>query len=407
MESYRRKWHMMPAANRALARLHTRVWTWVASFAPAISACTGQTGVTQGQVFDSAGVRISHLEAPDRILEGVRYLHTGRIEAEEGAVLVERRAQVTTNGVDRVYLTEPTIPRVRVFTLGGQQAVELGREGGGPGEYRLPAFLRVGDSGMVYITDQARLRAIRFDSADRFVGETDLAELGFPHGPVVIRADTTVWLAREPSEWVLYRKTPDAPSALATIELATKGRLRFPCGDGTVTLSDPPMEFAPGLVWHERGGRLVVASEESYQVSVFVGGRLTHSLGRSIEPVASTAAHVRRAHPTGLTLEIGPRKCTIAAEDLAEVFGVMPSLPRISGLLQAPDGTLWVERFALPDEDPTVDIFDRDLRYIGSISDVGRPVGFLSEGRILSLVRTGDLGVYALAVLQGRPEQWE
>lgn len=79
----------------------------------------------------------------------------------------------------------------------------------------------------------------------------------------------------------------------------------------------------------------------------------------------------------------GERVCDPA--EVVEQRGFAPHLPTVGRLALAPDGTLWVQRYSVGEDDPgPIDLFDPDGRYLGTLSDDPPfPVGFLPDGRIL------------------------
>lgn len=114
-------------------------------------------------------------------------------------------------------------------------------------------------------------------------------------------------------------------------------------------------------------------------------------------------ADVSRSYPNGLDLTVGPQQCRLNSKEIEEFLGVAEALPIIQAVREAPDGGLWVERFSLPDEDPAIDRFDRDLRYLGTYPAVGRLAGFLSERRVVVLRWAPLAGAYLVAIVELPP----
>lgn len=54
---------------------------------------------------------------------------------------------------------------------------------------------------------------------------------------------------------------------------------------------------------------------------------------------------------------MGQRECKLGADVLVSQFGVEPFLPMVRGVLVAPNGALWVERFIMPDEKTLVSCY--------------------------------------------------
>jgi hypothetical protein len=193
---------------------------------------------------------------------------------------------------------------------------------------------------------------------------------------------------------------------MATVDFATRGPSRIQCGSGTATMTDPPMAFAPNLIWHEAAGRIAVGSEAAYRVEFFESGRVTAVLRRDIPLVPTRPEYMARQYPEGMRLAIGPVRCVLGPDEIAKQFGVADHLPLIQGLLLSPDGGVWVERFSFPDEEPRIDIFDQEHAYVGTATGVGEPIGFLSNGRFVTLRAAETDGLFRLAIFQVSPAPW-
>jgi hypothetical protein len=222
--------------------------------------------------------------------------------------------------------------------------------------------------------------------------------------------DTAVFYGRERDaegrpvhalRWI----TPERDTTLATLRPATLGQAKFQCPASTLTLNGSELLFTPNLAWAVGPGEVAVAAGDVYQVTVFVGGRLHHLIRRPISPVPATVEHARRRYPEGIALLQG-RTCRQSAEELAAKLGIARTLPALERLRYAPDGSLWVQRFALPGDVLTTDVFGPNGGYLGSLTGPGFPVGFAAGGRFLGLVPDSESGAYQVHQYRLDPAPW-
>jgi DNA-binding beta-propeller fold protein YncE len=78
---------------------------------------------------------------------------------------------VAVDGQGRVYVADHGNHRVQVFSSEGQFLATWGREGGGPGEFRLPQGIAVDRRGNVYVSDGGNSRVQTFDSDGQFLNQ--------------------------------------------------------------------------------------------------------------------------------------------------------------------------------------------------------------------------------------------
>lgn len=71
---------------------------------------------------------------------------------------------------ERIYLTDFQANQVAVFDTTGELVEVIGREGEGPGEFRMPLAVRPGQDGMVYVIERGNLRIQVLDESLNSVG---------------------------------------------------------------------------------------------------------------------------------------------------------------------------------------------------------------------------------------------
>jgi sugar lactone lactonase YvrE len=78
---------------------------------------------------------------------------------------------VAVDGQGRVYVADFGNHRVQVFSPEGRLVTVWGREGGGPGEFRLPQGIAVDSRGQIYVSDRDNHRIQKFDATGRFLAQ--------------------------------------------------------------------------------------------------------------------------------------------------------------------------------------------------------------------------------------------
>jgi DNA-binding beta-propeller fold protein YncE len=78
---------------------------------------------------------------------------------------------VAVDAADRVFVADWGNHRVQAFDAQGRLLARWGREGDGPGEFRLPSGLAVDGRGRVYVGDAGNRRIQVFDAAGAFLGQ--------------------------------------------------------------------------------------------------------------------------------------------------------------------------------------------------------------------------------------------
>lgn len=369
-------------------------------------ACACQSEVQETRIVDSAGISISVARDVEKVLPWEMTL----LRALNGAngpidkVMVERSTQVVADGRERVYVLDDVDNAVLAFAPDGRLIWKRGRSGGGPGEWVRPSFLRVEPSGTIQVTDQGKRALVRFDRDGALQDEISLASHAYPQSPIYLNGDTVVIEQYADSGWSLRLKVRSAVTELAQARITSLGTATFRCGTSTVTMNGALRLLGPGIVWDVSDGKVVAAVESEYSIRIFEAGNLVAIVRRAVKPRRTRTTDIEQLYPDGTWM--GRRDCKLSADVLVSQFGVEPFLPMVRGVLVAPNGALWVERFTMPDESTLVDVFDSQLAFLGTVVGMGRPVGFLSKGRFVALVADEKSGLHEIRLYQIIPTPW-
>lgn len=290
----------------------------------------------------------------------------------------------------RIYVLDGAGGRVVVFGRSGSVVGSVGRPGRGPGELSEPTALAVSADGEVAVYDYGAVGIARWGptgelpqlerlEASFWGPELGLASWGFLYPSLVAEG-------REGRLVRLVVKAETRTGTLAEMSQTTVTASFPSCGLGGVPV-DPI--FAPQLQWALGGDIVAVATGPRYEIEVFRSGVLEKKISRDEEPRPASRELALQEVAEGYELT-APVRCRISPTELVEARGFAPTVPAISGLAVAPDGSLWVRRGRVNGEgEPSIDVYGPDGAYTGTlppespfpVAFAGRPTDY----RVVSL----------------------
>ncbi len=380
-------------------RLLSRTVAGMSALSIFVAGCGGGAGGSDVTRTDSAGISIVMNSGADRPLdwEFTPLLTLGGADDGPEAFYSLWRRIVATGRDGSIYVVDRPNHRVVAFDSVGRHLWSVGREGGGPGEFRWPADVTVGPDGTVEVMDVVNRKIERIAADGEWLGSVSLDfESGFMQ---FARVDAGLVLQ-------LRQGMPELTDGLVLAHGADTTELAAVTPPGTklveipncpIRVQQPPI-FAPELTW--AAGRVLVVVNEGpeYAISLFDGTRQVASYRRDVQPRQATAEIAAGEFPDGLRLRGGAVDCSVSAEDFAEARGYAPLVPSIRELLVEPDGTIWVQRdWTVPGEHP-IDVMAPDGAYLGTLpSEVEYPIAFTAAGHAV-VIETDDLDVQRLVV---------
>ena len=364
-----------------------------------------------------------------------RALHT--IGAADGADW-ETFGSIASLGFDardNLYVLDRGSHRVMVYDASGRFVRQIGRKGGGPGNFSAPMAMAVFPDGRVVVSDVARRAFSVFDGDGKFLrsipfaGETALlgTELRpHPQGGIVTREmprpsiDGSAAASRV-SFWH-YTLVPEAePRLIAQLDDPAQVTRSATTVGHTRTISALRPAFAPSFHWDIGGsGELVIAAAAEYQIDVIgSGGEVEYQLLRPLAPRPVTPAMREREADRWREQAISGEGVTVIvrenggsgrsagssdatrrriAEEMTQNMRFAPVVPIIQDLEVDPRGRTWVRR-AGDDEisGGPIDLIDSRGRYLGTIHNWAMPGAFSRSGRT-ARVGTDELGVQPVVV---------
>ncbi len=345
------------------------IGTWLSS-----AGCAPESPQTRwaGQIDTTPGGAIvvrspaEGIWGPDAGWRLVEELRIGSVDVE-GPSLFGSIADYDVDAMGRIYVLDRQNRDLRVFDPAGNHIRTIGREGGGPGEFRDPIGVAIdrGSQSLV-VVDVGNGRYARFDTAGAYLGATPrplggysvpaqvafdsegrfyegaLAQFGDDFGAALFRFDAT--LARPDTFRIPERETEQ-------FELVTE--------ESRMTV---PIPFAPRLLWalDERGRYWTGITDRMRFIEHQLDGDTLRVVEREFEPLRATEAEKERAteNLSWFTRQGGHI-------DPSRIPDHLPAFRRIAA---SPDGHLWVLLTNRADEPGyRFDVYDPGGRYLGEV----------------------------------------
>jgi hypothetical protein len=349
-----------------------------------ITACSGDrsAGRTQVSVHDSAGVRIIENRAPDAAFPDTARWITDLV-TPDSALMGVPWGIVAHPTTGRIYVVDFISPRVAIFERDGQYAAQLGRPGGGPGEFRNPVAAAIDENGAVAVWDAGRGIVSRWSGTGDLLNEAraDLAYWGpgFAVGENRLVAVTSSTTGSVQTQRLVVR-TPEDSAVVHELPI-TLTQADFPCG----TMQAQKV-FAPWFVWTVHADTVLVVDAPAYRIDAYADGKRVSSIRRDVPPIPATG------EMAVLAVESGPgpyrglmRSCPATAAEIATAVGHETVVSPIQNVAVDPAGRLWVTRTANGVAPAFVDVFAADGEYQGTMQAPGVPVAFPSDSTFVSL----------------------
>lgn len=354
-----------------------------------------------GAITDSAGVALVTIAAPDRPLPWALEEVSAFGGADTGAASFTGagRETVATDGRDRIMVFDRDASRVLIFDGDGRAVHVAGGAGSGPGEIGFGFGLFDVGPERVGVFDFAKNALLIWSLEGELVSEAPLGVSagGFDSGRLVgdtlLVSRTDIDSTRTLSD--LVRMTPRDTQVLFTLQTPPRRMAEVGCFMAQM----PPM-FSPGIAWAAEGDRLAVLRQDRYVVDLFRGGQLERSIRRDMVGRETTPEDADLLYPEGMKVSFGNRGggCTVEASEVAASVGMAERLPVLRDVAFGPGGSIWVQRYGFPGEEPVTDVFDATGRYLGTDRGHGLPLGTLTDGRVLFAAADTSTGVTRIGI---------
>ncbi len=363
-----------------------------------LAACGGSS-TDKATVVDSAGVTIVTSSGTDREL-GWTFTEEWRIGGEvEGPESFSRLTPFSV-GVDRngtVNVLDAGPALVYRFGSNGRYRGTVGGKGGGPGEITQAFGLAVKSDGEVLVHDIGSTSLVRWgpegEVLSRLAAVPPRLGAGSP-SLLSARGDTLVGVTAtymmDSARISVVAITPRDTVTVASVIQHGASMVDLGC----VRAAQTPL-FSPSINYSLGDRGVLVVKQPGYAVDIHTGGKLVGSIRRAVAPRAPTLDDARSLYPDGYRPLGGDdrNRCVIPAEVMMEKAGVAERFPAIARAIPGPRGELWVERYTLSGQTPSIDVFDADGRYMGTHVGLKLPFGFTDPDHAIIAVADPDTDI--------------
>ena len=302
-------------------------------------------------------------------------LHVG--ETPEAPITVVSDLELDRNG--RIYVAEPIEAAVYVLDTSGTILNRIGRQGGGPGEFRRPLGLGW-KADTLWVADPSQRRISLFQRDGDFVRSAGVQGLNMV--AALLNDGSVLAVASQQQEGLRYllRIPPGGTHADTLVHLDVPGRTRIAVGPGAIVTPQP---FAHTDLWSassDGGAVYVVRSgnssdgEHRIQIMRFAPmGNVVYTRRHRYEPkpltdaifervVSDLIASIEESRPPGM----GP--APLDEQAIRDALSRTRFLPPVTDLLPNRDGSLWIRREEREGASARWDIIDPHGDVAGSIT---------------------------------------
>lgn len=338
----------------------------------------------------------------------------GSEDAVDPVLLFADIWDVTLDELGRIYVLDRQPKEVRVFDQNGGHVRTLGREGGGPGEFKNPTGLAWGPEGNLWVVDVGNARYSVFDTAGHYRRSVRraISGWGYPweggfdragrlYEPSFNRDPSTggsiyMYIRHSVSDDVFPRDTFELPEYDAS-----ESSYRIEMEGGITVVSIP---FAPQLRWRFDGiDGIWFGVDDAYRLyHRRLGGDTARVVERAVDPIPVEASD-RDA--------VRDRFARFGEPAVNAIIARMPDVkPAFEDFVVDDLGYLWVIRTSAAQQDRsfrdiTFDVFDPGGLYLGTLDvDVGRyPPPRIMGDQLVGVVRDEfDTPYVVLNRIEGR-----
>jgi hypothetical protein len=366
-------------------------------FALGIVAACSKTPASDAARTDSAGVEIVTNTGIDRVLTWpVEAMDTIYDPATD--TMLQGEARMLSLGADargQLAFADGGFNDRRVIRRGVDGVLhQVGRRGGGPGEYQMPSSIAVAPDGELLVSDFSKHSFLRYGVDDAILppvpwsafGDGFIQFGGYGGGGIVA-------VLSEMSESTSVKRIVQLSATDTTLlgevhESAPKQLMYESCHVGFM---GAPL-FYPAPSWSGNHELVALVTTGRYEIVLWHAGHPVRIIRRPLPPRAATKALAIQDVGDGFRIILGDRgPCVVPPEEIVAQQGYAPTIPAIKRLTMATDGTLWVERYTVKGESPLRDIFDPSGAYLGTLQgEIPWPQAWLPDGQFVAVGADAD-----------------
>ena len=251
-------------------------------------------------------------------------------------------------------------PALRFFDATGAVRWTAGREGTGPGEYRLPIRAAIGPRGL-QVVDMTSRRITRLDAGGKFVGSASLNGFASAVGARGRTGEIVVLLDDFRGTFTLQRWTPaDSGKVVGPVPKSAAAQA------GTLTI--------PSIAVSPTGQVAVLRDPNEYRILVLSPtGETFSEIVRDIPRVQRTPAEIaavekrRQAAASRVSSERSQRGGSGPAVPIRPPSDELKPHISIDGLRFDDQGRLWARTMRGNESSTVFDVFGSDWKYLGEV----------------------------------------
>lgn len=338
---------------------------------------------------DSAGVTIITNHGADFLLDWTftPTLTLGGEDEGPEAFFNIGLSSVAADADGNLYIMDAGNHRIVIFDEAGNHLRTLGRQGGGPGEFQMwPSGITIAHDRSINVYDIGKQGLVRFDPAGNPL-QTRRIEGGQIRSYALLSDGIAIHVDHHFDSVASDRiQTITDAGDTTTIISVARPPLK-PVDFGCVRISGMATIFAPSLQWDALDDQIFINPAADYVIDLYDGARLAASIRRDLPPRPATRELALRQVGEDFKVGLGAAgECKVPAARVVEEQGIADVIPAISRIRVAPNGTIWVQRYAIRGEIAPIDIFSPDGEYLGTLPEGAPfPAAFLPEDRIAAI----------------------
>jgi hypothetical protein len=368
-----------------------------------LAGCGTAPGLPLVERIDSAGVAIVMNRGEDRPLPWSleRTYSLGGSDDGPEAFHNVGRGSLATDDAGNLYVLDRGNHRILVFDAEGRHLREMSRRGGGPGELQWPQTIMVGRDGSLAISDVGHRGLVRITATGEPL-EHRMLEDWFGGGIAPFGDGLVVQFDGRNGDGSRHELVLIDETGRHMVVAGERTALR-PVDLGCVRISGMSRLFDPSLVWTVGAGRVAAVTGAAYDIQLHEPHGPVARVRRDLPPRPATRDLA--IQEVGEKFEVGfggGGGCVAEPARVVDERGVAEVIPTIRRVAIAPDGTIWVRRFAVRGDPAPIDVFAADGEYLGTLpAEAPFPEAFFPDGRIAA-VEKDDLDVDHVIVYRVR-----